>query len=47
MIERLEATLKRYNELTEELSKPEVLNDVKLMTNLSKEQSSMSEIIDK
>lgn len=47
MIERLEATLKRYNELTEELSKPEVLNDVKLMTNLSKEQSSMSEIIEK
>ena len=47
MIERLEATLERYNFLTEELSKPEVLSDVKKMTTLSKEQSSLTEIIDK
>ena len=47
MIERLEATLERYNFLTEELSKPEVLSDVKKMTTLSKEQSSLTEIIEK
>ena len=47
MIERLETTLNRYNELTEELSKPEVLSNVELMTTLSKEQSSISEIASK
>ncbi len=47
MIERLEVTLERYNFLTEELSKPEVLSDVKKMTTLSKEQSSLTEIIEK
>ena len=47
MIERLETTLKRYNELAEELSKMEVINDVKLMTSLSKEQASISEIVEK
>ena len=47
MIERLETTLKRYNELGEELSKMEVINDVKLMTSLSKEQASISEIVEK
>ena len=47
MIERLETTLKRYNELSEELSKPEVLSNVELMTTLSKEQSSISDIVEK
>ena len=47
MIDRLEATLDRYNYLTEELSKPEVINDIKKMTTLSKEQSSLTDIIDK
>ena len=47
MIERLETTLKRYNEIAEELSKPEVLSNVELMTTLSKEQSQISEIVDK
>ena len=47
MIERLETTLSRYNEIAEELSKPEVLSNVELMTTLSKEQSSISEIVDK
>ena len=46
MIDRLEVTLERYNYLTEELSKPEVLSDVKLMTTLSKEQASLKEIIE-
>ena len=47
MIDRLEATLEKYNSLTEELSKPEVLSDVKKMTSLSKEQASLAEIIEK
>ena len=47
MIDRLEATLDRYNYLTEELSKPDVINDIKKMTTLSKEQSSLVEIVDK
>ncbi len=47
MIERLETTLKRYNDIAEELSKPEVLSNVELMTTLSKEQSQISEIVDK
>ena len=47
MIDRLEATLDRYNYLTDELSKPEIINDIKKMTTLSKEQSSLSEIVEK
>ena len=47
MIDRLEATLEKYNSLTEELNKPEVLSDVKKMTSLSKEQASLAEIIEK
>ena len=47
MIERLETALERYNYLTNELSKNEVLSDVKLMTKLSKEQASLSETIEK
>ena len=30
MIDRLEATLKRYNEIGEELSSPEIISDIKL-----------------
>ncbi|OKZ82304.1 MAG: peptide chain release factor 1 [Clostridium sp. CAG_433_25_7] len=47
MIDRLEATLEKNNSLTEELSKPEVLSDVKKMTSLSKEQASLADIIEK
>ena len=47
MIDRLEATLDRYNYLTEELSKPEIISDIKKMTTLSKEQSSLEDIINK
>ena len=47
MIDRLEATLEKYNSLTEELSKPDVLSDVKKMTSLSKEQASLADIIEK
>ena len=43
MIDRLEATLKRYEEIELELSKPEILSDVNKMTTLSKEQSQIKE----
>ena len=45
MFERLNDIKKRNDEITLELSKPEVINDVKLTTKLSKEQSDLSEII--
>ena len=47
MIERLEATLNRYNELTDLLSSPEILNNVEKMTSLSKEQASIGEVVEK
>ena len=47
MIERLETTLSRYNEIINELSKPEVLGNVDLMTSLSKEQASIEEVVNK
>lgn len=47
MIDRLELALQRYNFLTEELGRSEVLSDVKKMTTLSKEQASLKEVIEK
>ena len=47
MIERLETTLARYNEIVNDLSKPEVLSDTKKMTSLSKEQASVEEVGEK
>ena len=47
MIERLEATLNRYNELTSMLSSPEILGNVDKMTSLSKEQASIGEVVEK
>ena len=44
MIERLDNILKKYNELTEELLKPEVLSNIDLLTKLSKEQRSLEEV---
>ena len=46
MIERLEATLKRYNEIIEELSTPEVIQDIKKITELSREQTRLTETVD-
>ena len=43
MIERLQNIEKRYNELVELLSNPEVLSDIKKTTELSKEQASLRE----
>ena len=47
MIERLEAISKKYNELKEELTKPETLNNIELLTKLSKEQSALEETVNK
>ena len=46
MFERLEAIKERNNVITEELTKQEVISDVKLTAKLSKEQSDLSEIIE-
>lgn len=45
MFERLENIKNRYDEITSELSKPEVISDTKKTMKLSKEQSDLSEII--
>lgn len=43
MIERLENIEKRYNEIMEELTNPEILGDIKKTMELSKEQASLRE----
>ncbi len=45
MFERLESKEKRYLELKEELSKPEVLNDYNLVKKLSKELSDLEDVV--
>ena len=45
MIDRLEATLKRYEEINNELLNPNVFNDVKKMTELSKEKNRLEGIV--
>ncbi len=45
MIDRLEVTLKRYNDITEELSNPDVISNIKKMTELSKEQTRLEDIV--
>ena len=45
MIERLEIIKKRYNELNEELLKPEVLADIKKTRELSKEAKDLEETV--
>ena len=46
LINRLEATKKRYDEISEELSNPEVISDIKKMTELSKEQRRLSTTVE-
>ena len=46
MFERLEAIKEGNDAITKELTKPEVISDVKKVTKLSKEQSDLSEIIE-
>lgn len=45
MIERLESIEKKYNEITEKLTKKETLQNVTLLTELSKKQSSLEETV--
>ena len=46
MIDRLEATLKRYNEISSMLSSPDVIQDIRKMTELSREQTRLSLIVE-
>ena len=45
MIERLEATLEKYNQLQEELTKPEVLSDIKKTKAYSKEIAELEDTV--
>ena len=45
MIDRLEATLEKYNSIETELTKPEVLSDIKKTKELSKEMSNIEDIV--
>ena len=45
MIERLEVTLEKYQTLEQELTKPEVLSDIKKTREYSKEMSSLEDIV--
>ena len=47
MKERLESIQNRYNEISEELLKPEVSSDFKMVTKLLKEQSELKSIVEK
>jgi peptide chain release factor 1 len=44
--DKLKRFIDRYNELNDLLMSPEILSDIKRMTELSKEQSSISKIVD-
>lgn len=46
MINRLEAIQKRYDEISSELSNPEVVSDIKKMTELSKEQRRLTPTVE-
>ena len=45
MIDRLENIEKKYEEITKELTNPETLKNVNLLTELSKKQSSLEETV--
>ena len=45
MIERLETLINRYDEITNELSKSEILSNINELTKLSKEQRSLEEVV--
>lgn len=46
MIERLEAILKRFNDISNELADPSIVGDIKKMTELSKEQTRLEETVE-
>ncbi|MCW8822373.1 MAG: peptide chain release factor 1 [Sulfurovum sp.] len=45
--EKLQPFINRYNELSELLSSPDIASDIKRMTDLSKEQSDLSALVEK
>lgn len=47
MIERLELLTNRYNEINEELLKPEILSDFKKQRKLSQEKSNIEDVVNK
>jgi peptide chain release factor 1 len=47
LAEKLTPFINRYNELSQLLSSPDISSNIKRMTELSKEQSSLQEIVDK
>ncbi len=47
MIERLDKISSRYEEIKQELTKPETLDNIDLLTKLSKEQSDLEEVVTK
>lgn len=47
LADKLTPFINRYNELSELLSSPEITSDIKKMTELSKEQSSLTDIVEK
>ena len=47
MFDKLEELLKKYNDLTEEISKPEVISDQNLFKKLMKEQANMRDVVEK
>jgi len=47
LTDKLQVFIARYDELGELLSSPDITSDIKRMTELSKEQSSLLPIVDK
>ncbi|MBD3795793.1 MAG: peptide chain release factor 1 [Epsilonproteobacteria bacterium] len=45
--DRLKPFINRYDEITSLLSSPDITNDIKKMTDLSREQSNMSQLVEK
>lgn len=46
MIDRLDAMVNRYNEINDQLSNPDIVSNIKRMTELSKEQTRLGEVVD-
>ncbi|MFA7069214.1 MAG: PCRF domain-containing protein, partial [Sulfurimonas sp.] len=47
LADKLTPFINRYNELSQLLSSPDITQDIKRMTTLSKEQSSLEDIVQK
>ena len=45
--EKLQPFINRYNEISELLSSPDIASDISRMTELSKEQSGLTELVEK